>query len=186
MTFAWPFGGRHAMLKPGGVPLLTTNGIVKTGRYLDRDSWGEYWHLTQQGATSLFEENFAGAFEVEGYGNVLSAVAFLHGLASSELTPEELEPRRSRLRRDRRRASDPIGSDCLDGPHRAIGSATMSAPVPVDHGPLRFSIQNKGVPSAPSSTPAFNCPLLTICSIVLSLSTDRPTMTMLPGGRSRM
>lgn len=81
----------HAMLKPGGVLLLTANGIVRTGRYLDRDGWGEYWHLTQQGARSLFDENFDGACEVEGYGNVLSAVAFLHGLASSELTQEELD-----------------------------------------------------------------------------------------------
>ena len=81
----------HGMLKPGGVLLLTANGIVRTGRYLDRDGWGEYWHLTQQGARSLFDENFDGAFEVEGYGNVLSAVALLHGLASSELTREELD-----------------------------------------------------------------------------------------------
>jgi hypothetical protein len=80
-----------AMLKPGGVLLVTTNGIVKIGRYVERDGWGEYWHLTQQGARSLFEENFDGRFEIEGYGNVLSAVAFLHGLASSELAREELE-----------------------------------------------------------------------------------------------
>ena len=81
----------HAMLKPGGVLLLTANGVVRTGRHLDTDGWGEYWHLTQQAARSLFEENFDGAWTVEGFGNVLSAVASLHGLAAHELTREELD-----------------------------------------------------------------------------------------------
>jgi hypothetical protein len=81
----------HAMLKPGGVLLLTANGIVRTGRHLDTDGWGEYWHITQQAARSLFEENFDGEWMVEGFGNVLSAVASLHGLASAELTSEELD-----------------------------------------------------------------------------------------------
>lgn len=81
----------HAMLKPGGVLLLTSNGIIKTGRHLDSDGWGEYWHLTQQAARSLFAENFEGDAVVEGYGNVLSATCALHGLVSAELTPQELD-----------------------------------------------------------------------------------------------
>lgn len=81
----------HAMLKPGGVLLLASNGLNKTGRHLDTDGWGEYWHLTQQAARSLFAENFEGESTVEGYGNVLSAIGQLHGLASHELTPEELD-----------------------------------------------------------------------------------------------
>ena len=81
----------HAMLKPGGVLLLTSNGIVRTGRHLDSDGWGEYWHITQQAARSLFSENFDGESSIEGYGNVLSAVAALHGLASADLTPGELD-----------------------------------------------------------------------------------------------
>ena len=81
----------HAMLKPGGVLLLTSNGIVRTGRHLDTDGWGEYWHLTQQTARSLFAKNFDGSYTVEGYGNVLSAICTLHGLASVELTTPELD-----------------------------------------------------------------------------------------------
>lgn len=80
----------HAMLRPGGVLLVTTHGISKVGRHLDRDGWGEYWHLTSQAATSLFADAFPGTVTVTGYGNVLSAVAALHGLAVEELTPEEL------------------------------------------------------------------------------------------------
>ena len=80
-----------SMLRPGGVLLVTTHGISKVGRHLDRDDWGEYWHVTRQAARSLFEENFPGLFEVEAYGNVLSATAALHGLAAEELTPEELD-----------------------------------------------------------------------------------------------
>jgi len=80
-----------SMLRPGGVLLLTTHGISKVGRHLDRDGWGEYWHLTRQAARSLFEDAFPGQFTVHGYGNVLAATAALHGLASAELTPEELD-----------------------------------------------------------------------------------------------
>jgi hypothetical protein len=80
-----------AMLKPGGVLLLTTHGTSKVGRHLDTDGWAEYWHLTQQAVRTLFERNFEGTFEVEAYGNVLAATSALHGLSASELTPAELD-----------------------------------------------------------------------------------------------
>jgi hypothetical protein len=80
-----------SMLKPGGVLLLTSHGTSKIGRHLDTDGWAEYWHITQQAAKNLFEENFDGEAEVDAYGNVLAATCALHGLASEELTPEELD-----------------------------------------------------------------------------------------------
>lgn len=80
-----------SMLCPGGVLLVTTHGISKVGRHLDRDGWGEYWHLTRQAAQSLFADVFPGPFTVETFGNVLTATAALHGLASEELTPQELD-----------------------------------------------------------------------------------------------
>ena len=82
----------HRILKPGGVLLLTSHGISKIGRRLGRDDWGEYWHLTTQSAAALFEECFpGGAVEVASHGNVLGAIAYLHGLAAEELAAEELD-----------------------------------------------------------------------------------------------
>ena len=83
----------HAALKPGGVLLTTFPGISQISRY-DMDRWGDYWRLTTLSAKRLF----AGVFpidhiSVEAYGNVLVAVAFLHGLAAEELRKNELDYR---------------------------------------------------------------------------------------------
>jgi SAM-dependent methyltransferase len=81
----------HRILKPGGVMLATGNGITKTGRHEGVDPWGQYWHFTTQSFGRLFRESFpSGEVQVSSYGNVLSAIAFLHGLAAEELTVEEL------------------------------------------------------------------------------------------------
>lgn len=82
----------HRILKPGGVLLATTHGISKIGRRVDIDHWGEYWRLTTQSAQRLFEEAFlAGNVRVESRGNVLAAIAALHGLTAQELEPHELD-----------------------------------------------------------------------------------------------
>lgn len=82
----------HRILKPGGVLLLTSHGISKIGRRLGRDDWGEYWHLTTQSLERLVAENFPGAdSQVSSYGNVMSAVSYLHGLATEEMDQSELD-----------------------------------------------------------------------------------------------
>lgn len=82
----------YRILKPGGVLLLTSHGISKIGRRLGRDDWGEYWHITTQSAEKLLAETFPdGSIEVGSYGNVLAAMSELHGLASEELKPDELD-----------------------------------------------------------------------------------------------
>jgi SAM-dependent methyltransferase len=82
----------HRIIRPGGVLLLTSHGISKIGRRLGRDPWGEYWHITTQSAERLFAENFpASEIEVGSCGNVLTAMCALHGLASEELSPRELD-----------------------------------------------------------------------------------------------
>jgi hypothetical protein len=83
---------RHSYqaLVPGGVLLVTIPGISQISRY-DMDRWGDLWRFTTLSAKKLFEEVFPqGNVEVEAYGNVLTSVAFLHGLAAEELTTDEL------------------------------------------------------------------------------------------------
>ncbi len=81
----------HRILRPGGVVLATMPGISQVVRY-DMDRWGDYWRFTSLSARRLFESAFPqGEVHVEAYGNVLVATAFLYGLSSRELRPDELE-----------------------------------------------------------------------------------------------
>lgn len=85
----------HRILAPGGVALVTVPGITKISRE-DMDQWGQFWSFTTASARRLFEQSFAPeGVQVDVYGNVLAATAFLHGIAAEEITDEEL------LHRDR-------------------------------------------------------------------------------------
>jgi glycosyltransferase involved in cell wall biosynthesis len=77
----------HRILKPGGVLLATFPGIHQ----IYDPTWPWYWNFTSKSAQRLFEEVFPGTTEVEVHGNVLVAISFLHGLATAELTTEELD-----------------------------------------------------------------------------------------------
>lgn len=82
----------YRILKPGGVLLTTSTVIARIARREGIDHWGEYWRFTAQGASRLFQEYFPkGNCMVEVHGNVLAAIAFLHGLAAEELHEEELD-----------------------------------------------------------------------------------------------
>lgn len=78
----------HRILKPGGVLLITVPGVSS----VDSGEWGGtwMWSLTAASLSRLlsgpFAENDVG---VTTYGNVLTAVAFLHGLAADELRSED-------------------------------------------------------------------------------------------------
>ena len=79
------------LLKPGGVLLATIPGISKICRP-EMNQWGDFWRFTNASAMKLFSEIFGeGNVEVETFGNVLSASAYLYGLASHELTKKELD-----------------------------------------------------------------------------------------------
>ena len=82
------------ILAPGGTLLLTGHGTSKTGRHLDSDPWGEYWRMTGDSARLMLEEVFAPEHVlVETFGNVLSAICSLEGLAAEELRADELDHR---------------------------------------------------------------------------------------------
>jgi SAM-dependent methyltransferase len=79
----------HRILRPGGTVLATFPGITP----LSSDRWAAnwYWALTPVSADRLFGEAFGpGQVEVRAHGNVLTSIAFLHGLAAHELRAREL------------------------------------------------------------------------------------------------
>jgi SAM-dependent methyltransferase len=76
-------------LKPGGVLLVTANGL--SAKELQ---WTDYWRLTEASMTRLLSERFgAENVEVEPFGNVFSATAYLYGAAAEELTARQLAHR---------------------------------------------------------------------------------------------
>ncbi|HMD83184.1 MAG TPA: methyltransferase domain-containing protein [Terriglobia bacterium] len=81
----------YRILKPGGVALVTAPGIQMIDR-VDMENEGEFWRFTELCLRRLFEEVFPkGQVDVQAYGNVLAAVAFLHGFAVEDLRREDLE-----------------------------------------------------------------------------------------------
>jgi SAM-dependent methyltransferase len=81
----------YRILKPGGVLLATVGGISQISRW-DMDRWGHYWNFTSLSIQRMFEESFATEnLNVKSHGNVLAAIAFLHGMTTQELRREELD-----------------------------------------------------------------------------------------------
>lgn len=75
-------------LAPGGVLLLTVPGITN----VDPGEWGDRWNysFSQHAVRRMCANCFDGfAVETQSYGNVLAAIAFLHGLGHDELSPAE-------------------------------------------------------------------------------------------------
>ena len=80
----------HRILRPGGVLLATFPGLTQIADPEWKRSW--YWGLTTLSARRLIAETFPRAdVHVESWGNVLAAIAFLHGLADQELRVDELD-----------------------------------------------------------------------------------------------
>jgi glycosyltransferase involved in cell wall biosynthesis len=73
--------------RPGGVVLVTFPGMTNIDA---SDAW--CWGFTTISARRLFGDAFGDEnVEVESFGNVLAATAFLHGMAAEELAEEELD-----------------------------------------------------------------------------------------------
>ncbi len=80
----------HRILKPGGVLLATFPGVSHT----DDREWKSYrcWSFAPAFARRLFAEVFRPTqVRMETFGNVLTAVSFLHGISAGELTASELD-----------------------------------------------------------------------------------------------
>ena len=80
------------MLKPGGMILVTVAGVAHKVSCADLEQGGDYWRFTTLSIRRLFEEVFpAENIEVKAYGNVLAAIAFMHGYAVEDLKKKDLE-----------------------------------------------------------------------------------------------
>ncbi|MEZ4571149.1 MAG: glycosyltransferase [Thermomicrobiales bacterium] len=82
----------HRILKPGGVMLATVPGTTQSSR----DEWAGiwYWSFTRHSVQRLIADTFPqGIAQIESYGNVLAAAAFLYGVAAWELTDQERDYR---------------------------------------------------------------------------------------------
>lgn len=80
----------YRILKPGGTVLATLPSITPLIDPNWNDCW--YWNFTTLSAQRLFEEVFPSKnVQVEVFGNVMAATAFLQGLSTQELTKEELD-----------------------------------------------------------------------------------------------
>ncbi len=81
----------YHLLKPGGVLLTTFSGISQISP-ADMRATGDYWRVTHASAKKLLSERFPAVnCYIETYGNVLSSIAFLHGIAAEELVDTELD-----------------------------------------------------------------------------------------------
>jgi Methyltransferase domain len=79
----------HGALRSGGVCLATVPLLSRLDR--PENNLGEFWRLTPAACARLFGARFgADRVEATGYGNPLSATAFLIGLAAEELDDRRL------------------------------------------------------------------------------------------------
>jgi glycosyltransferase involved in cell wall biosynthesis len=78
------------LLRPDGVLLLTVPWVSS----IDRGEWGDtwYWSITPAALKRLLALKFEPAHvDIESYGNVLAATAFLYGLAEHEIREKDLD-----------------------------------------------------------------------------------------------
>ncbi len=78
----------YQSLRPGGCLLLSAPSIAR----VDPDVGdSDLWRFTPAGLSSIVSSSCGGAeVDVAPYGSLVTAVAFLEGLAAEELTEEEL------------------------------------------------------------------------------------------------
>ena len=78
----------HRVLRTGGILLVTVPSVSRIVREYEG---ADYWRFTVASCSALFGEVFgAEHVTIRSYGNVLTAIAFLTGMAHEELSHREL------------------------------------------------------------------------------------------------
>lgn len=80
----------YRILKPGGTLLLTVPGIT----HIDQGEWQNIWlwAFTKASITKILNETFPeDSIDVNTYGNVMIASAFLYGMGVSEIKKKDLD-----------------------------------------------------------------------------------------------
>ena len=80
----------HALLKPGGVFLVTVPGISQQADPANEE-FPDYWRFTKLALERLLSEHFA-EVAVEAHGTVAATGAFLYGVPAAEVDPARLGP----------------------------------------------------------------------------------------------
>lgn len=77
----------YAAIKPGGVLLVTVPALCRYSPHPE-----DYWRFTDKSLSELIRKSTACSnWQVSSFGNLVASIGFLIGVASSELTPEELQ-----------------------------------------------------------------------------------------------
>jgi SAM-dependent methyltransferase len=80
----------HRMLRPGGVLLVSVPVVSRLATRYGLE--GDFWRFTSASCNKLFGDVFgADHVTVQSYGNVLTGIGFLAGMAREELSIRELE-----------------------------------------------------------------------------------------------
>lgn len=78
----------HRILRPEGAALVTVPGIAQLDLH---ENAADTWRFTPRSLTHAAAEVFGpDVIEVRSWGNVLTSIAFLHGVAAEELRPREV------------------------------------------------------------------------------------------------
>ena len=68
-----------SMLKKGGTVLITVPGIKAISEFHDKN-WGEFWSFTEKSVKNICEKLMGCQYQIECYGNVKVATAFLYDI----------------------------------------------------------------------------------------------------------
>jgi hypothetical protein len=82
----------HALLRPGGVFLVTVPGISQQADP-DHEEFPDYWRFTKRSLQQLLADAFGdGNVEVEAHGTVVATASFIYGVPADRVAAELLAP----------------------------------------------------------------------------------------------